>query len=194
MTVLCDIDIEAIGRGGAISPYNSKNLQPASYDVTLSDVFRTMPEKYKHPMALPFMVDPFDQETLDDITERHVAGDNGIIIQPRQFILTGTVERVSVPPYAVGRIEGRSSLGRLGLAVHITAGYLDPGFSGTVTLECCNLSPHAIKLTPGMRIAQISFHKLTKYARNPYKGRYQGDTEVQPSRYGQNEREDRPDE
>lgn len=185
MTVLCDIDIEAIAKGGAINPYDSGNLQPASYDVTLSDVYRTMPEESRHPMAPSFTVDPFDQETLDRITERHVANSEGIIIKPRQFILTGTVERVSIPPYIVGRIEGRSSLGRLGLAVHITAGYLDPGFSGTVTLECANLSPHSIKLTPGMRIAQISFHRLTKYARQPYRGRYQGDTEVQPSRYGQ---------
>lgn len=185
MTVLADIDIEALSKSGVIDPYNPDNLQPASYDVTLNNVYRVMPGAAVISQRLPDgAVNPFDQKTLDEITQREVADDR-IFIRPGQFILTGTVEKISIPPYLVGRIEGRSSLGRLGLAVHITAGYLDPGFSGNVTLECANLSPYIIRLTPGMRIAQISFHKLSKYARKPYSGRYQGDTEVQASRYGQ---------
>lgn len=189
MTVLNDADIEELTHSGVIEPYNPKNLQPASYDVTLSNVYRTMLVP-KRPEDPKFVVDPFDQDTLDKITERHETHEP-FIISPGQFLLAGTVERISVPAYLVGRIEGRSSLGRLGLAVHITAGYLDPGFSGNLTLEMFNASPHSIKLTPGMRIAQVSFHRLTKYARKPYQGRYQGDAEVQHSRYGKN-MEDQP--
>lgn len=184
--VLNDADIEALAHSGAIRPYNPDNLQPASYDVTLSPVYRTISVSDAVLDQLAGgVIDPFDQNTLDVITERHEATEH-ILIHPGQFLLAGTIERIGIPPYLVGRIEGRSSLGRLGLAVHITAGYLDPGFVGNLTLECFNTSPYIIKLTPGMRIAQVGFMKMTKYARKPYAGRYQGDTEVQHSRYGKN--------
>jgi len=90
------------------------------------------------------------------------------MLHPQQFVLASTIERVTIPPDLVARLEGRSSLGRLGIVVHATAGYIDPGFEGTITLELSNICIHPIKLYPGMRIAQLSLHELSSAAERPY--------------------------
>lgn len=103
-------------------------------------------------------------------------------IDPGNFILATTLERISVPKDLVARVEGRSTFARLGLVVHITAGFIDPGFEGQITLEMVNHGPHRIYLKPGMRICQICFEKLDAPAVNPYHGKYQGQRGVVGSR------------
>lgn len=94
--------------------------------------------------------------------------DQQVVLHPREFILGTTVEKIKIPENMVGRLEGKSSLGRIGIVIHSTAGYVDPGFNGQLTLEISNLAPLPIALYPGMRICQISFALMTSKANNPY--------------------------
>jgi dCTP deaminase len=157
-----------------IDPFYPVYVRPASIDLTLSDTFRVPRGGKLH----------LDGNRLPETTEvrkaqwRHwlPSGD---------FVLGATAERVRVPTDLVGRIEGKSSLGRVGLTAHITAGYLDPGFEGHVTLEMGNHWPWDLVLYAGQPICQVSFEHLDETTEKPYAGRYQGDDSVVSSRYGE---------
>lgn len=179
--ILPDHEIERRAeRFEMISPYNHEQLQPSSYDVLLGNTFRVFP--FRNELD---WIDPFNQGQLNELTTRLERNDGEqFVIQPQAFILASTKEYVKVPDDLVCRLEGKSSLGRLGLAVHITAGYIDPGFHGNITLEMVNFANKPIVLTPGMAIAQIGFIMMMSPARTSYAGRYQGDTGAVQSRYG----------
>jgi dCTP deaminase len=132
------------------------------------------------------------KKDLTDLTELvEVAEGESFMLHPGEFVLGSTLERVGVPTDLVARVEGKSSLGRLGLVIHSTAGFIDAGFDGHVTLELANLANLPITLYPGMKIGQISFIKMTSPAEKPYgsgaKGsKYQGQRGPTPSRYFEN--------
>ncbi len=165
MSVLSDRDIADEIREGRlkIEPINLDDIQPASVDLHLGRQFKflsTGPE---------LLIDPRgDLSRVSVEAMVYEDEDDSIIIPAGTFCLAGTVERVEIPDDLVARLDGRSSLGRLGLLVHATAGYIDPGFKGTLTLELTNQAPLAIRLYPGMRIAQLSFAELTTPAIRPY--------------------------
>ncbi len=161
---------------GLVTPYMPANIQPASIDVRLGDEFRVFERDSTTHVDLD---DPVDITKLVKIKDGEY-----FLLHPGEFVLGSTVERVSMPTDLVSRIEGKSSVGRLGLMVHVTAGYIDPGFVGNITLEMTCLHPLPIKLRPGKLIAQISFHSMASPAEEPYKGRYQNDTGPAASRYG----------
>ena len=148
-----------------INPFDEKNLQPASYDLTLGDSF--IYPKYSNDVV------------KDDSMEY-------LILPPNDFMLCTTVETVKIPYDLVGRVEGKSSLGRIGLLTHITAGFIDPGFEGKITLELKNIGPKNIALEIGCPIAQICFEELDEICTTPYnaeRNHYQHQTDVVPSRY-----------
>lgn len=183
--ILPDHQIEYIARDGCIDPYDPEMLQPSSYDLKLGNSFLT-PFRAKDMKALGInWIDPFAQRTIDAAFLRFTVQDGEPLpLAPGQFLLGSTKERVKVPTNLVCRLEGKSSLGRLGLAVHITAGYIDPGFEGNITLEMVNFLPIPIMLTPGMPIAQIGFIEMSDTPSKPYQGRYQGDRGAVQSKYG----------
>ncbi len=158
-------------------------IQPASVDLRLSSefiVYRT---------AQVACLDPRLPETLEANTERiHVADDEPFVLHPGQFALGSTMERVEIPADLVARVDGRSSLGRLAVVVHATAGFIDPGFAGQITLELSNIGPIPVRLYPGMRVAQIVLYQMTSPAERPYGSergsRYQGQTGPATSRIG----------
>lgn len=159
-----------------IEPFDPDSVQPASIDVRLGNVFRVFERD-----ATPFI----DIATPLDITkEVHVADEDYFLLHPGELTLAHTIERVRIPHDLVARVEGKSSLGRLGLFVHITAGYIDPGFEGQITLEIVSVHPLPVMLRPQHRIAQVSFHEMSAVPETPYKGRYQGDSGAVASRYG----------
>lgn len=173
--ILSDVDIlDRQARDEIISPFNETQVQPASYDVRLGNHFRVFVRDATPSIDL---ADPID------IT-RHVEVDDGdyFLLHPGEFVLGVTRERVVIPADLVARIEGRSSIGRLGLMVHITAGYIDPGFRGPVTLEMHCVHPLPIMLRPDSLIAQLTFHQMTSRAASPYSGRYQDAKGVEASR------------
>lgn len=146
---------------GLISPFNESKLQPSSYDLGLSDTFYTD----KHNSTI----------RMDEI-----------MIKPNDFILGSTVEKVHIPTRLVGRVEGKSSLGRIGLLTHVTAGFIDAGFNGNITLELKNIGNKPIVLNKGCNIAQICFLELDKECKNPYNetaNHYQFQKDVTRSRY-----------
>ncbi len=159
------------GRIG-LDPYESEMIQPASVDVRLDRYFRLFDNhKYAH-------IDPSqDQPELTRLVE--VDPTEAFVLHPGEFVLGSTYERVTLPDDVAARLEGKSSLGRLGLLTHSTAGFIDPGFSGHVTLELSNMATLPIKLWPGSKIGQLCFFKLTSptehpYGSGPYGNRYQG--------------------
>jgi dCTP deaminase len=157
MTVLADHDIIAAQKSGPIiDPFDEACVQPASYDVHLGDSFR----KYRSVRT----IDPQDSST---ISTREILS-NSLIIKPGEFFLGSTQEKIDIPGNIVARVEGKSSLGRIGLIVHATAGFIDPGFKGILTLELYNCNAAPIQLRAGMKIAQISFTYLTQSASRPY--------------------------
>lgn len=182
MTVLSDRTIKAeldAGRIG-IEPLDPSAIQPASVDVRLDNQFRV----FRHT-SQPYIDvrDPVD--TLTDLVE--IAADEPFILQPGAFCLGSTLETVTLPEDIVARVDGKSSLGRLGLLVHATAGYVDPGWTGKLTLELSNQSQMPIALYREMRIAQISFLRLSTPVDRPYGSpdlgsKYQGQTGPTPSR------------
>jgi dCTP deaminase len=164
-----------------IDPLDESCIQPSSVDLRLDRLFRVF---LNHTMPV---IDV--KQDLEDLT-RLVKIDEGeaFILHPGEFVLGSTYERVSLPDDLVGRIEGKSSLGRLGLIVHATAGFVDPGFSGTLTLEITNLTRVPIVLWPGKPIAQLSFMALDQAAERPYGhpelgSHYHGQLEATESRY-----------
>ena len=164
----------------ALEPFAPELMQPSSIDVRLDRFFRVFNNHlYTH-------IDPSQQQ--DDLTSLvEPAGDDPFVLHPGEFVLGSTFEAVSLPDDLAGRLEGKSSLGRLGLLTHSTAGFIDPGFSGHVTLELSNVANLPIKLWPGMKIGQLCFFRLSSPAEHPYGSakygsRYQGQRGPTPSR------------
>lgn len=186
MSVLGSHDIMRAMTDGhlTITGYNVAQLQPASYDVRLGDEFLVPNEGFTK-------IDPFLENTAIYSRRRSA---KQFLLPSMGFVLAATEERFNIGPSMVGRIEGKSSLGRLGLIVHVTAGFIDPGFEGIITLELHNVSRSDIILTPGMLIAQVSFAWLATPLAHAdlYKGKYQHDSGPQASRYHLNERPVKP--
>ncbi|KQX73975.1 MULTISPECIES: dCTP deaminase [Aeromicrobium] len=163
-------EIEA-GRVG-LDPFDPGMIQPSSIDVRLDKFFRVF-DNHKYPH-----IDPAADQS--DLTrEIEVASGEEFILHPGEFVLGSTYELVTLPDDIAARLEGKSSLGRLGLLTHSTAGFIDPGFSGHVTLELANVATLPIKLYPGMKIGQVCYFRLSSAADNPYGSekygsRYQG--------------------
>lgn len=170
-----------------ITPYQQDRVQPSSYDVALGHSFRV---PVYHSVMYVDLDDPPRGLTKEVVLE----DDGQVMVHPGDFILAATAERVEVPDDLVCRIEGKSSVGRLGLMVHATAGFVDPGFCGVLTLEMTNLLRVPIILRPGRMIAQLAFQELTSAAEEPYAGKYQGDERATESRYGQEIRRKRRNE
>lgn len=161
-----------------VVPYAKENIQPASIDLRLGNEFVTF-TTHSSPLDVARR-----QEDLIEDTRSYTIKSEFINLNPSTFMLGVTAETVSMPDDLVGRVEGKSSLGRLGLAVHVTAGFIDPGFSGPITLEFVNMSQRPFTLTAGMLICQLSFHVMSAPADKPYVGRYQNATGVEASKYG----------
>lgn len=180
MPVLPDYQIEFYCKEhGMVTPYRPEHLQPASIDLTLSHDFRV----FKDNSSIKY-IDLADPSTYEDLTEP-VFVEHEFVIHPRSFVLGATDEVVKIPDELVSRIEGKSSLGRLGLVVHATAGYIDPGFHGKITLEMSNWLDIPIVVRPGQPFCQLAFQTMADKPLKPYQGRYQGDMGAAPSRYGE---------
>jgi dCTP deaminase len=180
--VLSDRDIRAaIERGDiGIDPYDPRCLQPASLDVRLDRQFRVFRSSRHAYIDLA--------KGVDDITELVTVDREPFILHPGEFVLGSTLERVRLANDIVSRVEGKSSLGRLGLLIHSTAGFIDPAWDGHITLELSNVNTIPITLYPRMRIGQLSFFQLSSPAERPYGSpelgsSYQGQSGPTPSRY-----------
>lgn len=155
--IRAEIDTERV----RLEPYDPGMVQPSSIDVRLDKFFRLF-DNHKYPVIDPAK----DQPELTRLVE--VDPDDGFVLHPGEFVLGSTLETVSLPDDLAARVEGKSSLGRLGLLTHATAGFVDPGFSGHVTLELSNVATLPIILWPGMKIGQLCFFRLSSPAENPY--------------------------
>ena len=170
-----------------IDPFDDDMVQPSSVDVRLDRYFRVF---LNHTM--PVIDLKKNLEELTRLVEIDAEDpDRTFILHPGEFVLGSTLERVALPDDTVGRIDGKSSLGRLGLLIHSTAGFIDPGFDGHITLELSNVASLPITLYPGMKIGQISFLRMTTAADVPYGAtqlgsKYQGQRGPTPSRYWEN--------
>jgi len=184
--LLSDRDIKAEIDSGRVhlEPYDEAMVQPSSIDVRLDKYFRLF-DNHKYPF-----IDPAeDQPDLTRLIE--VQRGEPLILHPGEFVLGSTFEVVTMPDDLAARLEGKSSLGRLGLLTHSTAGFVDPGFSGHVTLELSNVATLPIKLWPGMKVGQLCFIRLSSPTENPYGSakygsRYQGQRGPTASRSYQN--------
>ena len=164
--ILSDRDIRVRLRRGDLKitgmADEERQVQPASVDLRLSAQFLT----YKPAQVA--CLDPREPATLLAGTERVSVSDGGaFILHPGEFALGSTIESVAIPNDLVARVDGRSSVGRLAIVVHATAGFIDPGFAGEITLELCNIGRIPVRLYPGMRIAQIVFQTLTSPVERP---------------------------
>ena len=175
-----DIKVEIDKARVVLEPYDANMIQPSSIDVRLDRIFRTFENhKYAH-------IDP--SENQPELTrEVTTVGAEPFILHPGEFVLGSTYEVITLPDDIAGRLEGKSSLGRLGLLTHSTAGFIDPGFSGHVTLELSNVATLPIKLWPGMKIGQLCLFRLSSPAEHPYGSaiygsRYQGQRGPTPSK------------
>jgi dCTP deaminase len=180
--LLSDRDLLAAIEAGrlGLTPFDQALVQPSSIDVRLDRYFRVFANhRYTH-------IDPAEQQ--DDLTELvEPTGDEPFILHPGEFVLGSTLEVISLGDDLAARLEGKSSLGRLGLLTHSTAGFIDPGFSGHVTLELSNVANLPIKLYPGMKIGQICVLQLSSPSEHPYGSsvygsRYQDQRGPTPSR------------
>ncbi|MFD7907689.1 dCTP deaminase [Kitasatospora sp. NPDC059722] len=180
--LLSDKDIRTeidLGRV-VIDPFDPTMIQPSSIDVRLDRFFRVF-ENHKYPH-----IDPSEEQP--DLTRLvEPDGDEAFILHPGEFVLASTYEVITLPEDVASRLEGKSSLGRLGLLTHSTAGFIDPGFSGHVTLELSNVATLPIKLYPGMKIGQLCLFRLSSPSEHPYGSerygsRYQGQRGPTPSR------------
>lgn len=158
-------------------------IQPASVDLRLGKEFLEF-QRTNIPSIHPNK----EQEVDEYVAETVVEADEEFILHPNDFVLGTTLERVEIPPDLIAHVEGRSSLGRLAIVVHATAGLADPGFRGKITLELSNLGSAPVALTPGMRISQLTFTELTSPAERPYGpergSKYQNQDGPEPSRIG----------
>jgi dCTP deaminase len=180
--LLSDRDIQAEIAAGRVhlEPFETAMVQPSSVDVRLDRYFRVF-ENHRYPHIDPAQEQP-DLTRLVEPT-----GEEPFILHPGEFALASTYEVVTLPDDVAGRLEGKSSLGRLGLLTHSTAGFIDPGFSGHVTLELSNVATLPIKLWPGMKIGQLCLFRLSSAAEHPYGSakygsRYQGQRGPTPSK------------
>jgi dCTP deaminase len=185
--VLSDRTIRRLIEAGRIGihPYDATLLQPSSVDVRVDRFFRVF-----HNARYPYIDVKQPQEEL---TEEVAIEDDGkpFILHPGEFVLGSTLERITLPDDLVARLEGKSSLGRLGLLIHSTAGFIDPGWDGHVTLELSNVATLPITIYYGMKIGQLSFVQLSEPAETPYGSgslgsKYQGQRGPTPSRYWKN--------
>ena len=179
--ILAEVDRGRVG----LNPWDPAMVQPSSIDVRLDRFFRVF-ENHRYPH-----IDPAEDQS--ELTREVVVegNDDPFILHPGEFALGSTYEVVSLPDDIAARVEGKSSLGRLGLLTHATAGFIDPGFTGHVTLELANVATLPIKLWPGMKIGQLCFFRLSSPAEHPYGSekygsRYQGQRGPTPSRSFQN--------
>jgi dCTP deaminase len=172
--LLSDRDIKAEINSGRVKvePFDGAMIQPSSVDVRLDRFFRVF-ENHKYSVIDPSIEQP-------DLTrEVAVEANEEFILHPGEFVLASTYEVITLPDDIAGRLEGKSSLGRLGLLTHSTAGFIDPGFPGHITLELSNVANLPVKLFPGMKIGQLCLIRLSSPAENPYGSalygsRYQG--------------------
>jgi dCTP deaminase len=171
---------EAIEAGTIqIDPFEPTYVQPSSVDLRVGDGFRVfVNHKYSE-------IDP--RSPQEDLTQLVEVGEDAFMLHPGEFVLGSTLERVKLGEDVVARLEGKSSLGRLGLLIHSTAGFIDPGFEGHITLELSNVATLPIAIYPGMKIGQISFYQMTTAADHPYGSpelgsKYQGQTGPTASR------------
>jgi dCTP deaminase len=185
--LLSDKDIRAEIDGGRVvlDPYDPDMIQPSSMDVRLDKYFRLF-DNHKYPYIDPAQEQP-ELTRLVEVTEE----EEGFVLHPGEFVLGSTLETVTLPDDLAARVEGKSSLGRLGLMTHATAGFVDPGFSGHVTLELSNVATLPIMLYPGMKIGQLAFFRLSSSAEHPYgsgkySSHYQGQRGPTASRSWQN--------
>jgi dCTP deaminase len=183
--ILSDRDIRAAMKEGriAIEPFDDNDVQPSSVDLHVDRYFRTF-----HNARYPY-IDV--KKAMEDLTELVEVGDEPFILHPGEFVLGSTSEYVRLAADLVGRLEGKSSLGRLGLLIHSTAGVVDPGFEGHLTLELSNVANLPITIYAGMKIGQISFFAMTSPAEDPYGSekigsKYHKQRGPTPSRYFEN--------
>ncbi len=183
MSVLSDRDIRAALQAGRvrIDPYDATCLQPSSVDLHLDADFRVFRNN-----RYPFIDVRAPQPDLTELVS--IKEDEPFILHPNEFVLGQTLEWVELPDDLVARLEGKSSLGRLGLLIHSTAGYVDPGWKGNLTLELSNVANLPIALYRGMKIGQISFFKMSSPVERPYGSRelgsrYQGQSSPTASLY-----------
>jgi dCTP deaminase len=175
-----DIKEQISAKRVAIEPFDTAMVQPSSVDVRLDRFFRVF-ENHKYSEIDPSVEQP-------ELTrELEVAADEHFILHPGEFVLASTYEVITLPDDIAGRLEGKSSLGRLGLLTHSTAGFIDPGFSGHITLELSNVANLPVKLFPGMKIGQLCLIKLSSPTEHPYGSavygsRYQGQRGPTPSK------------
>jgi len=184
--LLSDRDLRAELAAGRfrLDPYDDSLMQPASIDVRLDRWFRVFRNaRYTH-------IDPALQQ--DDLTELvEPTGEEPFVLHPGEFVLGSTLEMITLADHLAARLEGKSSLGRLGLVTHSTAGFIDPGFSGHVTLELSNLANLPVTLWPGMKIGQVCVFRLStpaqhSYGSSVYGSRYQNQRGPTPSRAWRN--------
>ena len=167
-----------------IEPYDESLLQPSSVDVRVDRFFRVF-----HNSRYPYIDVREEQEDLTELVE--VEEGSPFILHPGEFVLGSTLERIRLPDDVVARLDGKSSLGRLGLLIHSTAGFIDPGWNGHVTLELSNVANLPVTIYPEMKIGQISFVQMTESAQTPYGtgeigSKYQDQRGPTPSKYWQN--------
>ena len=183
--VLSDRSIrEAIASGRiGIDPFEEGCIQPSSVDLHVDHYFRLFRNHTSRVIDV--------REDQEDLTELVDIGGDALILHPGEFVLGSTKEKVTLPNDLVARLEGKSSLGRLGLLIHSTAGFVDAGWDGHLTLELSNVANLPITVYPGMKIGQISFLEMTTPADQPYgsaglNSKYQGQWGPTPSRYADN--------
>ena len=176
-TIRAEIEAERI----VIDPYDPSLVQPSSVDVRVDNRFRVF-NNSRYPY-----IDV--RQPMEDLTEPvEISGEEPFILHPGEFVLGQTLERVTLPDDLVARLEGKSSLGRLGLLIHSTAGFVDSGFSGNLTLELSNVANLPITIYQGMPIGQMSFMRMDGPVERPYGSsetgsKYQGQAEPTPSRF-----------
>jgi dCTP deaminase len=187
--ILSDVDIRKELAAGRIEidPFDEAAVQPSSVDLRVDAQFRVFANS-----RYPYIDVRAPMPDLTELVE--ITGDDPFILHPGEFVLGSTRERVRVPDDLVARLEGKSSLGRLGLLIHSTAGYVDPGWDGYLTLELSNVASLPITIYAGMKIGQISFFRLSSPAENPYGSgetgsKYQGQRGPTASRFFQEFRE-----
>jgi dCTP deaminase len=183
--ILSDRELRACLERGDIritpSPDPETQIQPASIDLRLGYDFQTF--NYTRQA----LIDPFDPESFRELTNLvHLQDGERFLVHPGEFVLGTTLELVEVPDTLVARLDGRSSLGRVGIVIHSTAGYIDPGSKGTITLEISNAGRIAVALYPGMRICQIAFEEISSAVSEAYgakrMAKYQGQRSASASR------------
>jgi len=177
LMILSDNDIyDRCLEHNLVEPFKPNLIQPASIDVRLGNHFKIFQRDKTNVIDF--------RNPVDITKDVWVKDDEYFLLHPGEFALGVTYERLNIPSDLVGRLEGKSSIGRLGLFIHVTAGFIDPGFKGPVTLEMYGLHPLPLMLWPRMEIAQISFQQMVRPAAKPYNGRYQNAKGVESSKYG----------